>query len=271
MSDRNRLQNACCAIASDMARCTIVATWFAPTLELVGGFARNDSVHLPLRHRFASDAMVRPIERRHNNPIPAHFAADSRQQESPSSEANNLFFISTDATTNRFINELLKPIAAVGFIGHSFDIDTLTTPPTPPYAVGLRFTDAGQALVRPSQPSDNPGYITTETGTNVVPVPLVAAQARVIFVGACYISPFFESWWNILPSTTGQVLIVPANPSSSTNLLHATYAWENVLQVLLDGSHKTVGQAVLATNGYMSKLGYSEQWKTIGDASVTFK
>jgi hypothetical protein len=184
----------------------------------------------------------------------------------PASDAENIFSISTHATVPGFLSELTKQIAAVGFIGHSFDIAA-----NPPYAVGLRFTDAGQALVRPPQPTDNPSYIITETGTQIFPVTQITTQAKVVFVGACYISPFFENVWNIAPGTKGQVLIVPLNPSGSTNLVHATYAWENILQVLLDGTHKTVGQAIAATNVYMGQLGYAERWQPIGDASVTIK
>ncbi len=181
-------------------------------------------------------------------------------------QADLVPFLSVNATVPAFQKELSKPIAAVGFIGDSFDINNA---PNPPFSVGLTFLDANQALVRTPQSGDNPSYSFSGTDLQLFQVTHINTQARVVFIGACYTGPLFDNLWNIQPNTKGQVMIVPKNPAAGTNLVAAVIAWEDILQKLLAGS--SVGDAVAYTNDDMPKQNYTERWTTIGDSSVKIK
>jgi hypothetical protein len=196
-------------------------------------------------------------------------AQEGIKVEVPPTSVQHLFYLGTNANVPSFQYELAKPISAVGFIGHSLDISV--QPPLPPstFAVGLLFTDANQALVRKPQPTDNPIYTFVGTNIQLFQVTQIKTQAKVIFIGACVISPFFENLWNIVPTSSGQVMIVPQDPNLDTNLIHATVAWENILQDLTNG--QTVGQAIAQTNTYMKSQNYPERWQGIGDLNVTLK
>lgn len=63
--------------------------------------------------------------------------------------------------------------------------------------------------------------------------------------------------------------MVLLSPSATTNLLHATAAWEVIAKNIVTG--KTVQQAVDAGNARMVLFGFPERWQVIGDNSVRIK
>jgi len=156
----------------------------------------------------------------------------------------------------------------VGFIGHSFDV--AAQPSGAEISVGLLF--GSSALVRTPDHNNPDLNYTITNGTNPIQVTQINTQAKVVFVGSCFIGPIFEALWNITPSTKGQALIVPIG-SQAVILGHALAAWENILDDLVN-KHMTVGDAVNQTNSYLpttldNNLNHpAEQYQVIGDASV---
>ena len=192
----------------------------------------------------------------------------------PKSAAIHRFFMGAAATPEVFLATLAKPTAAVGFVGHSFDIAA-----TPTFSVGLRFSADNSVLLRPPGASDRPSYVIKETGTRIVAKPQIETQAKVVFIAACFSGHAFESLWNIhdangtQPATVGQAMIVLQNPSDTVLLGHGLVAWENILDDMVN-KHMTIKDSVKQTNTYLSTLTDSqgnpvtEQYRVIGDGSV---
>ena len=179
-------------------------------------------------------------------------------------------FLLSNATVQNFTETLAKPLAAVGFIGHSiFAGDGQTTPF---YSVGLSFF-GGQVLVPP--PNSNPPFPVPQYVNSVV-TNGIKTQTKVVFIGACFIGPTFQALWNINNQTVGQAMLVPTNPNSEANLGHAVFAWTRILDDMLL-SKMTVGAAVQETNQYLSTLHdvngnpIPERWQVVGDPNVTIK
>jgi hypothetical protein len=177
----------------------------------------------------------------------------------PRSKADHVFYMGTKATPEGFLATLANPIAAVGFIGHSFDIFA-----SPPFSVGLNFSTTASALVRPSSPTDNPQYTITAPNTRLVTVSQIHSQAKLIFIGACFSGPAFESLWNL---QGGQAMVVLSNPSSTVLLGHALAAWERILEDMVN-KHMAAGAAVSETDTFLPRIGVPEQYKVIGDPRV---
>jgi hypothetical protein len=181
----------------------------------------------------------------------------------PTKLANHTIYTGSRATVTGFINELAKPLAIVGFIGHSFDIAT-----NPVSSVGLAFTVAGTALVR--DPGDPPAYVITGSGLTPTLVQQITTQAKVVFVGSCYSGLVFQNLWNINQNTKGQVLIVPLNPSQEVLLGQAYNAWLKFLSDMVIGN-MTAQAAVQDTNTYLAGIGISQSYTWIGDGTVQLK
>jgi hypothetical protein len=180
-------------------------------------------------------------------------------------------FLAPKSTTTNFKLEVAKPVSAVGFIGHTLDI------PYPPpnssslYSIGMDFSDT--FLVRKPEPSDNPDYSAYLQYEPYDQETRINTQASIIFVGSCYVGTYFEDLWNINQSTIGEALVVPVNPSATSQLGHSIAAWDNILRdMLVKGM--TIGKAVSQTNSYLSSLTdvdgnkITERWQVIGDPSV---
>jgi hypothetical protein len=194
----------------------------------------------------------------------------------PSSKADHKFYVGSNATPEAFLSAVAKPIDAVGYIGHSWDIFPNPGSPGSTFSVGLWFKTTNAVLVRPSQAGDNPPYILDDTNLRLVNTTRIDSQAKVIFIGACYSGPAFESLWNIhdasstQPATTGQALIVLANPTSTVLLGHALVGWEQIL-INMVVKKMNVLDAVLEANGYLSSINVPEQYRVIGDTSIAFQ
>jgi hypothetical protein len=185
--------------------------------------------------------------------------------------ATHLSFLGTNATVQSFVDTLKSPLSAVGFIGHSVDVGDNDVNPTTFTSIGLSLADANQVLVLPPNPRTPftiPEYANSITTTRI------QTEAKVVFIGSCFIGPDFQSLWNIGPSTKGQVMVVPTSAGSSVILGHALVAWDRLLDDLVL-QHMTVGSAVTDTNTYLKSLPpdvngnpITEQWQPVGDSSV---
>jgi Beta-propeller repeat len=179
-------------------------------------------------------------------------------------------FLAPKSTTANFKTELARPISAVGFVGHSLDLQVTPPPNSPVFSIGMVFSDTN--LVRKPESGDNPDYSSSVSASDDLEVQL-STNASVVFIGSCYVGSYFESLWAIDITTTGKALIVPSNPSQQSVLGHSVFAWSNILHdMLVNGM--TVDDAVRQTNGYLHSLkdvnGHAviEQWQVIGDKSV---
>ena len=199
-------------------------------------------------------------------------AIDQIKQTLPQpSVATHHSFIKSAATVKAFTNTLAKPLAAVGFIGHSVDVQIPNSSPAQFYSVGLSFNLANEVLVLPpnsNPPFPVPAYANSTTTTQIL------TQAKVVFIGACFIGPTFQSIWNINNQTTGKAMIVLQNPYSTTYLGHALTTWAHLLDDLIL-LHMNVQAAVNETNAYLLTLPpdvnnhpVTEQWQVIGDGNV---
>ncbi len=98
----------------------------------------------------------------------------------------------------------------------------------------------------------------------------ITTQARVVFIGACFIGPAFEQLWNINNQSVGQVMIVPSNPSATVSLGYAFVAWEEFLyDMTVKGM--TAQAAVQETNTYLPTVGITQPYTWIGDGNVKLK
>lgn len=226
--------------------------------------------------------------------------------------------LATQATAANFLAQTSPPTAppviAVGYIGHSFTTTSCAQSPGtvcsgPVYSIGFHVSDGNP----PNPLNPNIGWqnlqATPAMGTAANPVGLACGagiflpppngtycnpnsqlvppngmqtQARVVFMGACDIGPVMYNIWNISPSTTGQVLIVPVTQDTTVVLGHALGFWQNFLYQMItvknpDGSHVNAGQAVNYVNNLLHNMKFdldgnviTEQWQAIGDALVTF-
>jgi hypothetical protein len=188
-------------------------------------------------------------------------------------------FIGVDATEKAFVNEVGKPLAAVGFIGHSLLTGNIhaITPECITYSVGLKLYDENLA----ADPSNATPDCPVENYANSVPVQKLQTQAHIIFIAACDIGPVFKNLWNIHDTvngqggTKGQALVVPVGEENTVTLGHAVTYWDRLLFDLVV-KHMQLGPAVDESNAYFLTLGndvngkpITEQWKVIGDGDVT--
>jgi hypothetical protein len=149
--------------------------------------------------------------------------------------------------------------------GHSFLIELN---PSSFFSVGLRFTNAKQAIVR--TPDANNMYTFNDPNTEIHQTTQINTEARVVFIGACDVGPIFKNLWNIQTGTTGHALIVPSTEEAKVLLGHAATYWTHLLFDLVV-QHMKVQAAVTESNQWLISLGsaYTEQWQVIGDGNVT--
>jgi hypothetical protein len=170
-------------------------------------------------------------------------------------------FIKSAATVEAFVKTLARPLSAIGFIGHSVDVQVGDTNQF--YSVGLSFNLANEVLVLP--PNPNPPFPVPQY-QNSTTTAQIQTQAKIVFIGACFIGPTFQSIWNINGQTLGRAMVVPQ--SSQVILGHAVVAWGHLLDDLIL-QHMKVQDAVNETNKYLLTLpGVTEQWQVVGDGNV---
>jgi hypothetical protein len=188
-------------------------------------------------------------------------------------------FILSNATVPNFQAELQKPIAAIGFLGHSLLDRYCPGGPNSPclytYSVGLLLSDGGtasQALVATT--SLGTAQYPVHTYANATAVSQIETQAKVVFIAACDIGPVFESLWNIQTGTTNQALIVPVETENDIIIGHTFKYWEQLLNQLTNGS-SSVQSAVTYSNAWLLSQGtdidnqpITEQWQIIGGGNV---
>lgn len=168
-------------------------------------------------------------------------------------------FVTSGATVQAFLDTVKKPLSAIGFIGHSLDD---VNAQNQVYSVGLGFFDKSLAAA----PNNDPQFPVHQYA-NTVTTPQIQTEAKVVFIGSCFIGPPFLSLWNIQSGTTGKALIVPQG-SSQVLLGHALTAWAHLLDDLILKQQK-VQDAVSETNQFLRGLpGVTEQWQIVGDGNV---
>lgn len=187
------------------------------------------------------------------------------------SVAYHLQFLELAATVQAFTETLKTPLSAVGFIGHSIDVPNVLANPTAFTSIGLSFAEGNQVLVLPPNPRTLfpiPQY------ANSVITTRIQTQAKVVFIGSCYIGSDFQSLWNINNTTTGQAMLVPKSTTVPVILGHALVAWTRLLDDMIL-RHMSVQSALTETNAYLLTLPpdangnpVTEQWQIIGDSSV---
>lgn len=183
----------------------------------------------------------------------------------------NLIRAGASATIPQFDKDLMHHLFALGFAGHSVDYQNSQNVL---YSVGLNFSNAvpNDLLVLP--PDNDPTY-PIPTVPNSTMRAQISTDAKVVFLGSCFIVPNFQTWWNITPSTQHRALIVPVRQGNSPVYLgHASSAWAYILQDLFGPGHLTVGEAVKHTNNILATLRneqnhpIQERWEVIGDGNV---
>lgn len=168
-------------------------------------------------------------------------------------------FTLSNATVANFQGELKKPIAAIGFLGHSFldlNCPVGTNPPCPKSSVGLWLSDGGtggQGLI--ATPSLGTTQYPVRSYMNAIPVSRIETQAKIVFIAACDTGPVFESLWNIQNGTSGQALIVPIGTDASVIIGHAFSHWEEFVDQLVNGRNNAQ-DAVTASNTWLLAQGH---------------
>jgi hypothetical protein len=160
-------------------------------------------------------------------------------------------FVGQYATWDRFQKDLLKPISAVAFIGHSLD----SIPPAPVRAIGLCFFNA-QCVERQTVPGDFEycvpvgcflGYSDNPPVVNNVdyPAPPIVSQAKIIFISACNMDVNMQAWLGVNSNATGRALVVPQS-TTDVDLDMGEYEWLQILHYLTSGQN--LQQAVANAN-----------------------
>jgi hypothetical protein len=129
-------------------------------------------------------------------------------------------------------------VQMVGFIGHSIERADLNT------TVGLQFSD--RDLIKQRLPLLGEQWTGNPPGREFY-VDKIHSQAKIIFVGSCFLGADFLSLWDITASTPDRVLVVPENPNLTADLyVSAKFAWPAFSAALSRG--KTVDEAIVAAN-----------------------
>ena len=246
-------------LAAVLGHVSFIAIDAAP--QAGGGSAKQNSPKIPeIAHFVPVSAQTLGID-------PQELLRQIKEDLPQPGKAIHYPFLGPDATVEKFTTTLAKPLSTVGFIGHSVDFSNAINNQIVVYSVGLLLAD--KRLVAP--PSDDPQY-PVPPYENAVVAERIKTQAKVVFIGSCFVAPTFQNLWNISNDSKNQALIVPMG-QSEVILGHAAAAWAHLLHDLV-ALHMKVNAAVSETNAWLltqhdvNGHPVTEQWQVIGDGNV---
>jgi hypothetical protein len=185
----------------------------------------------------------------------------------PAEQLRQRFYLNRRATVDAFLAEIRRDVSAVGFLGHSVELD--------PYgSVGLQFPNPDPVAVNPYLLLHKPSMNAILEGFPYKRVvEKLESQARIVFIGACQPMSRFEQLWGFDNATKGRGLVVANTKDVRQGV--AGEAWLRILQELRAGN--SLKAAVQTANAKVIELqaggfflgsqpsnGVMEQWRVVG-------
>jgi Concanavalin A-like lectin/glucanases superfamily/Bacterial Ig-like domain (group 2)/IPT/TIG domain/Glucodextranase, domain B len=190
--------------------------------------------------------------------------------------ANNKYFADSAAVISNFQTALKgETIEGLGFVGDSAVIGLNQNNQTTFYSVGLCFYPQSNPTLNcfvktPDDNSPNPELQYASLIQTLHPTWQTAdslpVNPKIVFIGSCEISDVFKQWWQIDTSTAGHALVVPSDPSATTNLVSANAEWELIITYV--SGKMNVGEAVTKANSVLVNQNSPGSWTVIGDIHV---
>jgi Bacterial Ig-like domain (group 3)/Bacterial Ig-like domain (group 2)/Galactose oxidase, central domain len=269
----------------------ILGSMIQSAMSSFGHLQGNHSKQSSAAHVIANFEPVDPVD----NPNPSQTAGAFPQRYGnttisvggTSVSINQLtlpsFSAYADASFSNYVNQIFKPIDAVAFIGHSFELLVNGTKG----AWGICFGQQGTYIDPvsgngfPSFPCYGPTYTGSILYNNsyyelFAPMPsLGGSQAKIIFWASCQLGPDMQSFMGITNSTPGRALLFPPS-ATDIDLDMGEFEWLQIVGNLAKGQNlkDAVSNANAATanqtwyamiNGVKTQVP-AQAWQVIGDS-----